>query len=126
MVKPATAKPPPPAKTPAQVREEFLSRGQIVCGVKLEPFSLATFWLLEEINHPLFRGGSDTIELKEIAQAIFVFSDSATAFAALTQGRPVFDREVRRVAKSIPVGDIQTIMGAIVAEFVGNLPTANA
>lgn len=112
------------AQTPEEVRKAFLGTKERIAGIDLEPFTMGVIWLLEEIEHPTFTGtAKGNLSIRDIGRALFIYSDSAGARAALAEGIEAFDIGAHEVAKRVLPGEIAEVAAAIAKRTAEGMAT---
>jgi hypothetical protein len=93
--------------TPSRVLKAFVPETISVAGLTLEPFTLATFMLLESLDSPFVCEGKGSPTARDIARAVFLLTRPMEASQKLIAGRrEAFDAEVLKFAGGIPAAQL--------------------
>ena len=125
--------------TPTVVRDAMLiAPVKSRKGITLQPYCIGILWLLADIKSPLMdmkflaeaarkSGGNFPIDFKDLARAIFVFSDPDGAFGAYQEDKEtlsVFDQQAFAIARRLLPADIPVVLNHIVQVIGAGMSTA--
>ena len=109
-------------RTPQEVLQAFLPKGQKVGGIPLVDITFGHGLFLSNISHPLSTGKIDSWKPYDIAMALFAFTRSSKELARLVKCDEL-ESALYEFLDGIPMDEIEEASSLLIAHYFGALKT---
>jgi hypothetical protein len=109
-------------KTPIEVLDAFIPRGQKVAGLPLKEINFGHTLFLSSIDHPLGDGRIEGWTAQDIGMALFTFTRPSRELAAMVREDTLED-SFFEFLDSIPFSEIENAASILIGHYFGALKT---